>query len=141
MTAAEIVADRADSDKDHMGLQTWKNAPGGKIMQSDTTVAKNYLQQPEIKELERIVSMYLDYAENQAARQIPMKMQDWIQKLDGFLQFNEYKVLKNVGKISRQIADELAKTEYQKFRVIQDRSFLSDFDKEVKKITQKSRKK
>jgi len=85
--------------------------------------------------------MYLDYAENQAARQMPMKMQDWIQKLDAFLQFNEYKVLKNSGTISRQIADELAKTEYQKFRVTQDRAFLSDFDKEVKKITQKSRKK
>jgi len=141
MTAAEIIADRADSNKEHMGLQTWKNAPDGKIQKSDTTVAKNYLQQTEIKELERIVSMYLDYAENQAARQIPMKMQDWIQKIDAFLQFNEYQVLQNAGKISRQLADEFAKTEYKKFRVIQDRSFLSDFDIEVKKITRKSRKK
>lgn len=140
-TAPEIIADRADSDKENMGLQTWKNAPDGKIMQSDTTVAKNYLHQPEIKELERIVSMYLDYAENQAARQIPMKMQDWIQKLDAFLQFNEYEVLQNAGKITRQLADESAKMEYQKFRVIQDRSYLSDFDKEVKKITQKNKKK
>ncbi|AJQ30040.1 virulence RhuM family protein [Pelosinus fermentans] len=140
-TAPEIIADRADSNKEHMGLQTWKNAPDGKILQSDTLVAKNYLQQPEIKELERIVSMYLDYAENQAARQIPMKMQDWIQKLDAFLQFNEYEVLQNAGKITRQLADESAKMEYQKFRVIQDRSYLSDFDKEVKKITQKNKKK
>jgi len=135
MTAAEIIADRANSNIDHMGLQTWKNAPDGKILQSDTVVAKNYLQQPEIKELERIVSMYLDYAENQAARQIPMKMQDWIQKLDAFLQFNEYQVLQNAGKISHQLAIESAKSEYQKFRVIQDRAFISDFDKEVKKIT------
>jgi len=141
MTAAEIIADRANSNIDHMGLQTWKNAPDGKILQSDTVVAKNYLQQPEIKELERIVSMYLDYAENQAARQIPMKMQDWIQKLDAFLQFNEYQVLQNAGKISHQLAIESAKSEYQKFRVIQDRNFLSDFDKEIKKITKKSRDK
>ncbi|MBP2662736.1 MAG: virulence protein RhuM [Firmicutes bacterium] len=84
--------------------------------------------------------MYLDYAENQAARQIPMKMQDWIQKLDAFLQFNEYQVLQNAGKISHQLAIESAKSEYQKFRVIQDRAFISDFDKEIKKITQKSRK-
>lgn len=131
MTAAEIIADRSDSSKDHMGLQTWKNAPDGKILQSDTVVAKNYLQQTEIKELERIVSMYLDYAENQAARQIPMKMQDWIQKLDAFLQFNEYQVLQNAGKISHQLVIESAKSEYQKFRVIQDRNFLSDFDKEI----------
>ena len=140
-TAAEIIADRADSDKEHMGLQTWKNAPDGKILQSDTTVAKNYLEQPEIKELERIVSMYLDYAENQAARQIPMKMQDWIKRLDAFLQFNDYEVLQNAGKITRQLADELAKAEFKKFRVAQDRSYISDFDKEVKQITQKVRKK
>ncbi|MCE5285171.1 MAG: virulence RhuM family protein [Pelosinus sp.] len=139
MTAPEIISGRADSTKEHMGLQTWKNAPNGKILRSDTTVAKNYLQQNEIKELERIVSMYLDYAENQAARHIPMKMKDWIEKLDAFLQFNEYQVLKNAGKISRQLADEAAKAEYEKFRVIQDRNFLSDFDKEVKKLTRKGK--
>lgn len=139
-TAAEIIADRADSNKPNMGLQTWKNAPSGKILQTDTSVAKNYLFQNEIKELERIVSMYLDYAENQAARHIPMRMQDWIQKLDAFLNFNEYKVLTNAGRISHDVAAELAKTEFKKFRIIQDKAFISDFDKEVKKITTQHKK-
>jgi len=134
-TAAELIAARADSSEPNMGLQTWKNAPDGKILQSDTSTAKNYLKQDEIKELERVVSMYLDYAENQAARQIPMKMQDWVQRLDAFLQFNEYNVLKDAGKISHDLAVECAKSEYKKFRVIQDQSFLSDFDKEIKRIT------
>jgi len=124
-----------------MGLQTWKNAPEDKVLQSDTLVAKNYLNQKEIKELERIVSMYLDYAENQAARQIPMKMQDWVQKLDAFLQFNEYDVLKDSGKISHQLAIDFAKNEYQKFRITQDKTFESDFDKEVQRIRQKSKDK
>ena len=96
-TAAAIIADRVSADKPNMGLQTWKNAPKGKILKTDITVAKNYLIEKEIKELERIVTMYLDYAENQAARQIPMKMQEWVERLDAFLQFNEYQILKDAG--------------------------------------------
>lgn len=140
-TAAQIVAERADSSRPHMGLQTWKNAPQGKILKTDVTVAKNYLMEKEIKELERIVSMYLDYAENQAARQIPMKMKEWVQKLDAFLKFNEYQILKNAGKVSNSVAKQLAKEEYEKFRVVQDREFESDFDKEVKKIMGSKKKK
>lgn len=96
-TAAEIIAERADSSKPNMGLTTWRHAPAGKILKSDVTVAKNYLAEPEIKALERIVSMYLDYAENQASRRIPMRMQDWVAKLDAFLRFNEYDLLTNAG--------------------------------------------
>lgn len=134
-TAAELIAERADSSKHNMGLTTWKQGPSGKILKTDVRVAKNYLQKEELESLNRIVVMYLDYAENQAARNIPMTMKDWIEKLDGFLQFNDYSVLQNAGKISHEIAISLAETEYDKFRVIQDKSFESDFDKEVKKLT------
>ena len=137
-TAAEIVADRASARDPNMGLQTWKNAPKGKVLKSDVIVAKNYLSEKEIKELERVVTMYLDYAENQAARQIPMKMTDWVEKLDAFLQFNEYQVLKDAGKISHEVAKRLAEKEYDSFRVDQDQKFESDFDKEVKRIEAKS---
>jgi hypothetical protein len=133
-TAAEIIADRADASKPSMGLTTWKNAPKGKVLKSDVTIAKNYLIEGEIKELERIVSMYLDYAENQAARQIPMKMADWVQKLDAFLKFNEYEVLTNAGGVSKDVADRLAERQYAEFRVRQDREFESDFEAEVKRI-------
>ncbi|HRN55187.1 MAG TPA: virulence RhuM family protein [Agriterribacter sp.] len=133
-TAAQIIAERASADKPNMGLQTWKNAPSGKVLKGDIGIAKNYLIEKEIKELERIVSMYLDYAENQAARQIPMKMQDWVEKLDAFLQFNEYQILKDAGKVSHEVAVKLAGKEYEKFRVMQDQNFESDFDKAVKKI-------
>ena len=134
-TAAEIIAGRADASKPSMGLTTWKNAPKGKIHKSDVSVAKNYLIEQEIKELERIVTMYLDYAENQAARQIPMRMADWVGKLDAFLKFNEYEVLTNAGKVSAEVAKRLAEEQYEKFRVTQDRAFESDFEKEVKRIT------
>jgi hypothetical protein len=130
-TAAEIIAERVNAAAPNMGLLTWKNAPDGKILKSDVSIAKNYLVEKEIKELERVVSMYLDYAENQANRQIPMKMSDWVQKLDGFLQFNEYKILADAGSISHEVAKMLAETEYEKFRVIQDENFESDFDKEL----------
>jgi hypothetical protein len=103
-TVAQIIAERASADKPNMGLQTWKNAPSGKVLTGNIGIAKNYLIEKEIKELERIVSMYLDYAENQAARQIPMKMQDWVEKLDAFLQFNEYQILKEASKISHEVA-------------------------------------
>lgn len=134
MTAAEIIASRADSSKPSMGLTTWKNAPTGKILKSDVATAKNYLIETEIKELERIVAMYLDYAENQAARQMPMKMADWVQRLDAFLQFNEYQLLTNAGKVSAELAKSLAENQYEVFRVVQDRRFESDFEKEVKRI-------
>lgn len=134
-TAAQLIAERASASKPNMGLQTWKNAPKGKILKSDVTVAKNYLIEKEIKDLERIVSMYLDYAENQAARLIPMKMTDWVTKLDAFLQFNEYQILKDAGKIRHDVAIKLAEKEYDQFRVTQDKNFESDFDKEVKKLT------
>ncbi|HEX5317391.1 MAG TPA: virulence RhuM family protein, partial [Candidatus Kapabacteria bacterium] len=120
-TAAEIIAERATVTQPNMGLKTWKNSPRGKILKTDVVVAKNYLNEEEMKSLERIVSMYLDYAENQAARQIPMKMVDWVQKLDGFLQFNEYDILKDSGTVSHEVAKQLAEHEYEKFRVLQDR--------------------
>ncbi len=140
-TAAEIIAERSDSSKPSMGLTTWKNAPKGKILKSDISVAKNYLIESEIKELERIVSMYLDYAENKAARQIPMKMAEWISKLDAFLQFNEYQVLTNAGSVSAEVAKRLAEENYEVFRVKQDQTFESDFEKEVQRIEKKKRPK
>lgn len=133
-TAAELIAQRADASKPNMGLTTWKNAPKGKILKTDVTVAKNYLSEKEISELNRMVTMYLDYAENQAARQIPMKMTDWITKLDAFLQFNEYDLLKDAGNVSHKIAQDLAVKAFDKYRVIQDRNYESDFDREVKKL-------
>jgi len=138
-TAAQLIAERADSSKPQMGLLTWKNSPKGKILKSDVSVAKNYLNEKEIKELERIVSMYLDYAENQAARQIPMKMSVWVNKIDAFLQFNEYDILKDAGKISHEVALKLAESEFDKFRVVQDSNYESDFDEVVKKISSKNK--
>lgn len=133
-TAAEIISSRAKANLPNMGLTTWKNSPKGKILKSDVSVAKNYLNQKEIGELNRVVTMYLDYAENQAARQIPMRMKDWVEKLDAFLQFNDYSVLKDSGKISAEVAKKLANDEFEKFRVVQDENYESDFDKEVKRI-------
>jgi hypothetical protein len=127
-TAAEIIASRADADAQNMGLQTWKNAPRGKILKMDIGIAKNYLIEHEIKELDRIITMYVDYAENQAIRQIPMKMRDWIEKLDAFLKFNEYEILTNAGVVSAAVAKELAEKAFEKFRKIQDADFVSDFD-------------
>ncbi len=137
-TAAEIIKLRADAQKENMGLTTWKNAPKGKILKSDVSIAKNYLEEDEIKSLERIVTMYLDFAELQAERQIPMKMKDWAKRLDAFLQFNDYEVLQDAGKVSAKIAKVLADEEYEKFRPIQDRSFESDFDREIKKLSDKN---
>lgn len=134
-TAAEIIKERANAANPFMGLTTWKNAPQGKILKSDVSVAKNYLNEKEIRDLNRIVTMYLDYAELQAERQVAMKMADWVTRLDAFLQFNEHNVLKDAGKISATIAKQLAEKEYTKFRVVQDKQFESDFDKEVKRIT------
>lgn len=128
-TAAEIVFDRADAEKEHMGLQTWENAPGGKILKADVTVAKNYLNQEELSFMERLVSMYLDYAELQAERKIPMSMEDWAKRLDGFLEFNGNEILTGPGKISAEQAKLHAETEYEKYRIVQDRLFESDFDR------------
>jgi hypothetical protein len=133
-TAAEIITSRAKSELPNMGLTTWKNSPKGKILKSDISIAKNYLNKKEIDELNRIVTMYLDYAENQAARQIPMKMKDWVEKLDAFLQFNDYSVLKNSGSVSAEIAKKLATDQFEKFRIRQDSEYESDFDKEIKRL-------
>ncbi len=133
MTAAEIIHTRVDKEKPHMGLTTWKNAPDGKILQSDVTVAKNYLSEEELKQLNRIVSMYLDFAENQAERGIVMTMKDWVEKLDAFLDFNGYEILENAGKVQKKVADALAIEHYKAFRVRQDREYESDFDKLVKR--------
>ena len=129
LTAAGIVAQRANAAKLNMGLNTWKNAPDGKILKSDVGIAKNYLSEQELRKLNRIVSMYLDYAESQAERQMPMTMADWAKKLDAFLQFNDYQVLQDAGRISHEIALQLAEKEYEKFRTSQDESYQSDFDK------------
>ncbi len=128
-TAPELVADRANSEREHMGLTTWKNAPNGKVLQSDVLISKNYLTKEEMSSLNDIVGMYLDYAENQAKRNRLMSMQDWKNKLDAFLRFNEYDILNHAGKVSREVADQLAITEYKKFRVKQDKAYISDFDK------------
>lgn len=133
-TAAQIIAERVNATDSNMGLQTWKNAPQGKILKSDVSIAKNYLIEKEIKELERVVTMYLDYAENQAARGIPMKMKDWVEKIDGFLQFNEYKILKDAGNVSHEVAKKIAESEFERFRIVQDNNFESDFDKTFKHI-------
>jgi hypothetical protein len=138
-TAAELIAERALASQPNMGLKTWKNAPHGRIQKADVTVAKNYLDEGEIKALERIVSMYLDYAENQASRQIPMRMADWVEKLDAFLKFNEYNVLANAGQVSHEVAKELAEKQYEAFNVIQDRSFESDFERASKKLLSRKR--
>lgn len=136
-TAPELVAGRADSTKPNMGLTTWKNAPDGKILQPDVTVSKNYLNQDEMSGLNNIVNMYLDYAENQARRGRLMSMADWAERLDAFLQFNEYDLLHNKGTVERRVADELAKAEYRKFRVIQDKKYISDFDKSTEEYLKK----
>ena len=128
-TAAELIVERADASKAHMGLTTWENAPDGKILKADVTIAKNYLSKDEMRYLERIVSLYLDYAELQAERKIPMSMEDWAKRLDGFLEFNGNELLIGPGKISAEEAKLHAETEYEKYRIIQDRLYESDFDR------------
>ena len=128
-TAAEIIFSRADSKKLNMGLTTWKNAPNGDIRKPDASIAKNYLSQDEIKSLNEIVTMYLDYAERQAKRGQVMYMKDWVQKLNAFLQFNEEDVLQDKGKVTHEIAKAFAENEFEKFRIIRDATYKSDFDK------------
>ena len=128
MTAPEIIYNRVDSKKDYMGLQTWKNAPDGKILETDVVVAKNYLSKEEITELNNLVSMYLDFAERQVKLGHIISMKEWKNKLEMFLSLNEYNILKDNGKIKNEIADKLALDEYEKYRVIQDQKYISDFD-------------
>lgn len=128
-TAAELIVERANAEKEHMGLTTWEAYPDGKIQKYDVTVAKNYLQEKEIRQLERLVSSYLDYAEIQAERNIPMTMQDWSKKLNSFLTFMDYEVLQDAGKVSAEIAKLHAETEFEKYRIIQDKLYVSDFDR------------
>jgi hypothetical protein len=133
-TAAELIVERADSKKERMGLTTWKNAPDGKILKPDVVVAKNYLTEVELRSLDRFVTMYLDYAEDRASRNIPMTMRDWADKLNAFLQFNERDILSNPGKVSKEVAKAFAESEFEKYRIVQDRLFESDFDKHVKQV-------
>ena len=128
-TAAEVIVARADHKKEHMGLTTWRNAPEGKIVKSDVSVAKNYLSVDEMKELNEIVTMYLDYATRQARRHIPMTMEDWASKLDAFLQFNDAEILQDKGKVTAAIAKAFAESEFEKYRVVQDSLYQSDFDR------------
>lgn len=128
-TAAELIVERADAEKEHMGLTTWESAPDGKIVKSDIAIAKNYLNDNEISYLERIVSLYLDYAELQVERRIPMSMEDWAKRLEGFLEFNGNELLVGAGKISAEEAKLYAETEFEKYRIVQDRLYESDFDR------------
>jgi hypothetical protein len=130
-----------DSSKQNLGLTSWKNSPSGTVREDDVVVAKNYLDEKELDHLNRIVTMYLDYAEMQAQKGIVMYMKDWISKLDSFLRFNEQDILLNAGQISHEVAEALVLKEYEKYRVIQDKNYISDFDREVKKIIMSKKKK
>ncbi|KKQ72020.1 MAG: hypothetical protein US94_C0048G0002 [Berkelbacteria bacterium GW2011_GWB1_38_5] len=132
-TAAEIIHQRVGSKKPNMGLTTWKNAPKGAIRKIDVSIAKNYLNEKELDGLNRIVTMYLDYAETQAQKGVLMRMEDWVKKLNAFLQFNEREILQDNGKISHEVSLTLAEREYEKYQIIQDKSYISDFDREEKK--------
>ena len=139
-TAAELIYERADADKPHMGLTTWAAAPEGKIVKSDVSIAKNYLSEKEMRSLERIVSAYLDLAEDRAERHIPMTMEDWSKRLDLFLMADDREVLQDAGKITAEIAKAKAETEFEKYRVIQDRLFMSDFDKYMLELEENAKK-
>ena len=128
-TAAELIMERADAEKPHMGLTSWEQYPNGKIQKYDVSIAKNYLSKEELQALERIVTMYLDYAEYQAGRHIPMTMQDWSQRLNRFLEFNEHEILHDTGRVTHEIAKAFAESEFEKYRIVQDRMFESDFDR------------
>jgi hypothetical protein len=137
-TAAEVIVARADHKKEHMGLTSWKNAPDGKIVKTDVSIAKNYLYKEELSELNEIVTMYLDYATRQARRHIPMTMEDWKNKLDAFLRFNDAEVLEDKGKVTAAIAKEFAESEFEKYRVIQDSLYQSDFDRLIESVSDKT---
>ena len=139
-TAAELIVERADHTKEHMGLTTWADAPEGKIKKSDVTVAKNYLSQDEMKQLNRMVTAYLDFAENMTLRHIPLTMQDWEMRLNSFIEMFDYGILQDAGKVSAEIAKLHAETEFEKYRVIQDRLFISDFDRYMLELEESAKK-
>ena len=139
-TAAELIVERADHTKEHMGLTTWADAPEGKIKKSDVTIAKNYLSQDEMKQLNRMVTAYLDFAENMTLRHIPLTMQDWEKRLNSFIEMFDYGILQDAGKVSAEIAKLHAETEFEKYRVIQDRLFISDFDKYMLELEESAKK-
>ena len=140
-TAAELIYQRADAEKDNMGLSTWKDAPNGKIQKFDVVVAKNYLTENEMAQLQRLVSAYLDLAEDMALRQIPMTMQDWETRLNRFIEATDREVLQDAGKITAEIAKAHAQSEFEKYRIVQDRLFESDFDRLAKQLTDGRKKK
>ena len=139
-TAAELIVERADHTKEHMGLTTWADAPEGKIKKSDVTVAKNYLSQDEMKQLNRMVTAYLDFAESMTLRHIPLTMQDWEKRLNSFIEMFDYGILQDAGKVSAEIAKLHAETEFEKYRVIQDRLFMSDFDRDMLELEESAKK-
>ena len=139
-TAAELIVERADHTKEHMGLTTWADAPDGKIKKSDVTAAKNYLSQDEMKQLNRMVTAYLDFAENMTLRHIPLTMQDWEKRLNSFIEMFDYGILQDAGRVTAEIARLHAETEFEKYRVIQDRLFMSDFDKYMLELEGKAKK-
>ena len=138
-TAAELIVERADSTKEHMGLTTWQDAPNGKIKRSDVIIAKNYLTEFELSQLNRMVTSYLDFAENMANRKIPLTMQDWETRLNSFIKMFEYGLLSDAGKVSAEIAKLHAETEFEKYRIVQDRLFMSDFDKYMLELEEKAK--
>ena len=139
-TAAELIVERANHTKEHMGLTTWADAPDGKIKKSDVTVAKNYLSQDEMKQLNRMVTAYLDFAENMTLRHIPLTMQDWEKRLNSFIEMFDYGILQDAGKVTAEIAKLHAETEFEKYRIIQDRLFMSDFDKYMLELEENTKK-
>ena len=138
-TASELIVERADHTKEHMGLTTWADAPDGKIKRSDVTIAKNYLSQDEMKQLNRMVTAYLDFAENMTLRHIPLTMEDWEKRLNSFIEMFDYGILQDAGKVSAEIAKLHAETEFEKYRVVQDRLFMSDFDKYMLELEKKEK--
>ena len=139
-TASELIVERADHTKEHMGLTTWADAPEGKIKKSDVTIAKNYLSQDEMKQLNRMVTAYLDFAENMTLRHIPLTMEDWEKRLNSFIEMFDYGILQDAGKVSAEIAQLHAETEFEKYRVVQDRLFMSDFDKYMLELEENAKK-
>ena len=139
-TAAELIVERADYKKEHMGLTTWADAPDGKIKKSDVTIAKNYLSQHELKQLNRMVAAYLDFAESMTLRHIPLTMEDWEKRFNSFIEMFDYGILKDAGKVSAEIAKLHAETEFEKYRIVQDRLFMSDFDKYMLELEQNMKK-
>ena len=139
-TAAALIVERADHRKEHMGLTTWADAPEGKLKKSDVTALKNYLSQDEMKQLNRMVTAYLDFAESMTLRHIPLTMQDWEKRLNSFIEMFDYGILQDAGKVSAEIAKLHAETEFEKYRVIQDRLFMSDFDRYILELEESAKK-